>query len=577
MPHFLDHLPRHLLPTGKGGVGKTSVACAAALRLASRGHRVLLVSTDPASNLGHVFGLTVGDEITTLPAVPGLDMIEIDPHQAAHKYRESIIAPVRGILPDPEIARMTEELSGSCTTEIASFNEFTRYLAEPEATAGYDHIIFDTAPTGHTLRLLELPTSWTDYLDRGTGDASCLGPVAGLDRNRRTYRRAVEALRNPESTRVVLVARPQRAALDEAVRTRDELADLGIDARHLVVNGVLPEDQRADTLQQSMRSRQQEALARISESLLVDSVTLRAENMVGVDQLSRLFDPAPEVPDVPVTAAPVAAPLAALVDELAGNDHGLIMTMGKGGVGKTTVAAAVAVALAERGHEVLLTTTDPAAHLTQTLAGEVERLTVTTIDPQEAVSAYRKHVMASRGQSLDEAGRAALAEDLRSPCTEEIAVFSQFSHVVNRARKQFVVVDTAPTGHTLLLMDATGSYHREVTRHLDPGQHVETPLMRLQDPDLTKVMVVTVPEPTPVVEARELTSDLERAGIRPWAWVVNQALSAARPTSPLLAARAAAEAPLIERMRPHSDRLAILPYCAEEPVGAEHLDRLLRS
>lgn len=592
MLRFLTDPPRHLFLTGKGGVGKTSLACAGAVALARAGRRVLLVSTDPASNVAQVLGTPIGNRITPVTAVPGLSAIEIDPAAAAETYRERILAPVRPLLPATEIATITEQLSGSCTTEIASFNEFAGLLADPEETAGFDHVVFDTAPTGHTIRLLELPGSWTEFLDKGKGDASCLGPMSGLDRNRATYRSAVEALTDPAVTRLVLVARAQRGALREVARTQAELAEIGVRASNLVVNAVLPEasdDENDDPLYRAVRAREQAALADLPEPLRdldTDLVPLRVSSLVGLDALDELLSEEGSVPAVApgrtepdVLLPDLPAPgLGALVDELEEAGHGLVMTVGKGGVGKTTVAAAIAVALAERGHDVRLTTTDPAAHLTQTLDDELEHLTVDAIDPEEATSAYRDSVMASKGAHLDQAGREALREDLMSPCTEEIAVFQQFSRAVNQARHQFVVMDTAPTGHTLLLMDATGSYHRDVLRHLDPERRgtATTPLMRLQDPEHTRVVVVTLPETTPVTEAEALSDDLARAGITPWAWVVNGSLAAARPTSPLLARRAAAEGPQIERVRARARRLAVIPTQVDEPVGRDRLEALTR-
>lgn len=581
---FLDNPPRHLFFTGKGGVGKTSIACASAVVLARRGKRVLLVSTDPASNVGQVFGTAIGNRVTAITQVPGLSAIEIDPAQAAADYREQILAPVRPLLPPVEIAAITEQLSGSCTTEIASFNEFTVLLADPTETAGFDHVIFDTAPTGHTIRLLQLPGSWTSFLDQGKGDASCLGPMSGLEKNRATYRAAVQALTDPGTTRLVLVARAQASTLREVARTHDELSALGIRPTHLVLNGVLPPSPAGDSLHQAIRDREQQVVANLPATLTGlarDEIALKPTNMVGLPALEHLFSddlPAGEAPEALLVGGDAPAGLSSLIDDLEAQGHGLVMTMGKGGVGKTTIAAAIAVALAERGHRVHLTTTDPAAHLSATLEAGVANLTVDAIDPEQATQAYRDRVMATKGKNLDDAGRAALLEDLMSPCTEEVAVFQEFSRAVNQARTQFVVMDTAPTGHTLLLMDATGSYHRDIMRHLDESQRTRntTPLMRLQDPGHTRIIIVTLPETTPILEAEELVEDLERAHIHPWAWVVNNSLSAAAPTSPFLVRRANNEAEHLNRVRAIAPRVAVVPLQSREPIGVPALKDLVR-
>lgn len=575
-PSFLDAPPRFIFFTGKGGVGKTSVACATALHLSAKGHRVLLVSTDPASNVGQVFGLSIGNTITAIPGAPGLSALEIDPEAAAEAYRERIVAPVRGLLPESEIATIVESLSGSCTTEIASFDEFTSLLTD-DVYGEYDHIIFDTAPTGHTIRLLQLPGSWTEFLTTG-GDASCLGPLSGLEKQKATYAAAVNALTDPSRTRLVLVARAQPSALREIDRTFAELREIGIPSGHVVINGVVPDAAGPEPIAAAVRERERWALASMPHhvaDLPRDLIDLKPGNVVGIEALQTLFDPSDgPTAEVAEPAAVPDAPLSALIDEIERDGRGLVMCMGKGGVGKTTIAASIAVALAGRGHEVLLTTTDPAAHLTETLAGDVSGLTVARIDPDVAAQSYRDRAMATKGKDLDPDGRAALAEDLLSPCTQEVAVFHEFSRAIQESRRRFVVIDTAPTGHTLLLLDAAGSYHREITRQMGGGVGYVTPLMRLQDSELTKVILITLAETTPVLEAEQLRDDLERAGIRPWAWVVNNSIAAAHPESPFLRVRASNELEQIERIQRSAPRVALVPLMADEPVGHDRLSSL---
>ena len=574
---FLEDMPRFVFFTGKGGVGKTSLACATAVHLAGAGRRVLLVSTDPASNVGQVFDQPIGNRVTPVVGVEGLDALEIDPESAAEQYRERILGPVRAALPACEIASLTEQLSGSCTTEIASFNEFTGFLAEEDSH--YDHVVFDTAPTGHTIRLLQLPGDWTGFIDSG-GDASCLGPMSGLDKHRDQYARALAALTDPTTTRLVLVARAQATSLAEAERTASELAGIGIHATHLVVNAVLPAEGSGDPLATAIRTRETAAMNSVTGPLAdlpQDRIPLKTVNMVGVPALRALLSPE-ETTDPTTEAAPLPAEyelpgLDALVDELATIGHGLVMCVGKGGVGKTTIAAAIAVGLAARGHQVHLTTTDPAAHLdaTVTETPDLPSLTLSRVDPAQAIADYRAHVMATQGQGLNADALAALAEDLQSPCHQEIAVFQQFSSMVGQARRQFVVMDTAPTGHTLLLMDTTGAYHRDTVKTMAAGVRFTTPLMRLQDPDYTRLVMVTLPEPTPVLEAMAFRDDLARAGITPWAWVINQSLTAARPTAPLLLRRARLETDPIDTVTKTAARVAVVPVLLDEPVGAARL------
>jgi arsenite-transporting ATPase len=579
---FLSYPPRFLFFTGKGGVGKTSIACASAIELAEAGKRVLLVSTDPASNVGQVFGIKIGNDITAIPAIANLSALEIDPQAAAQLYRDRIVGPVRGKLPDAVVKGIEEHLSGACTTEIAAFDEFTALLTNDALTAQYDHIIFDTAPTGHTIRLLQLPGAWSGFLEEGKGDASCLGPLAGLEKQRTQYKEAVDALANPERTRLILVARAQASTLREAARTHDELAGIGLSKQNLVINGVLPQSEAAqDPLAQAIYAREQKVLSTIPEvlkNLPTDIIELKPFNLVGLDALHLLLKDQALIPDASeFTPITLNAPnLSILVDEIARDGHGLVMTMGKGGVGKTTLAAAVAVELAHRGLAVHLTTSDPAAHINETLNGTMDNLSVSRIDPHAEIERYKQHVMETRGAKLDDAGRKLLEEDLRSPCTEEIAVFQAFSRIIREAGKKFVVMDTAPTGHTLLLLDATGSYHRDIERQMGKtNAHFTTPMMQLQDPKQTKVFLVTLAETTPVLEAANLQADLRRAGIEPWAWVVNNSILAANPKSPLLMIRAKHERDEIQAVtKKYANRFAVVPLLPNEPVGVNRLREL---
>ena len=579
---FLKEPPRFLFFTGKGGVGKTSIACATAMQLAEAGRKILLVSTDPASNVGQVFGITIGSTITPVEAVAGLFALEIDPQAAAQHYRDRIVKPVRGLLPENIVKSIEEQLSGACTTEIAAFDEFTALLTDSALTADFDHIIFDTAPTGHTIRLLQLPGAWSGFLEEGKGDVSCLGPLAGLEKQRSQYKEALEALADPLRTRLILVARAQQSTLREVARTCEELAAIGISQHHLVINGILPQSETTDdALAAALFSREQAALSTMPESLRAlptDHVALKPFNLVGLEALRQLLSDNEQLSLFSEEAVTLNAPdLLALVDDIALKKKGLVMFMGKGGVGKTTLAAAIALELARRGMPVHLTTSDPAAHLTETLNGSMEMLTVSRIDPRAETERYQQEVMSSKGKELDAEGSALLREDLRSPCTEEIAVFQAFSRIISEADQKFVIMDTAPTGHTLLLLDATGAYHREFTRQSGKTEeHHLTPMTRMQDPEQTSIVLVTLAETTPVLETANLQAELRRAGIEPWGWVINNSIAAAEPHSALLKQRAHNELNEIEAVaRLHANRYAVVPLLHEEPTGVNRLLKLI--
>jgi arsenite-transporting ATPase len=582
---LLDVPTRFLLFTGKGGVGKTSLACASAVTLADRGLRVLLVSTDPASNLDEVLGVRLSGEPRAVPGVPGLDAFNIDPEAAAKEYRERAVGPFRSVLPAKAVAQMEEELSGACTVEIAAFDRFARLLGDRAAAAAYDHVILDTAPTGHTLRLLALPSAWEGFLRTNQTGSTCIGPLSALGEQRALYAAAVAALEDSSRTSVVLVSRAETSAIAEAARTSAELLGLRIAGLRLVVNGVFRPSGEMDALASALARQGASTLEALPEELRGlprEEVPLVGYDLVGPAALRMFASGSTQSgPEDHGTLSPAAlgdSGLSALVDSIAAGGHGLVMVMGKGGVGKTTVAAAVAVELARRGLSVHLSTTDPAANVFATVGEAVDRLRVSRIDPAAATKAYIEHVLETSGAGLDAGARALLEEDLRSPCTQEIAVFQAFSRTVAEAKRGFVILDTAPTGHTLLLLDATGSYHRDVMRNAakakGPGR-VVTPLMRLQDPAYTKVLVVALAETTPIQEAERLQTDLRRAGIEPWAWILNRSLAAAGPTDPVLRARARLEIAHIEHVRREvASRVTLLPWLAEPPVGSDRLHAL---
>jgi arsenite/tail-anchored protein-transporting ATPase len=563
---------KYLFFTGKGGVGKTSISTAVAIALADTGKRVLLVSTDAASNLDEMLGIKLRNNPVPVPGVNGLAVLNIDPNTAADNYRTRVIAQMGTQATAEEVATVREQLSGACTTEIATFDEFATLLADAN---NWDHVIFDTAPTGHTLRLLSLPKAWSGFLHGNDRGASCLGPHSGLKMQEQLFNQALSSLNNAAMTTIVLVARPEKGALDEAARTSSELQALGLHSQRLLINAVFKASNASDAVANAIAALEQQTLRAMPaalQSLPTDHVPLRPIDSVGIAALRALLSPTATTLKLSELATPHVDhhTLSELVDLLAQQERGLIMVMGKGGVGKTTIAAALALGLVQRGKSVHVSTTDPAAHLMATLENAVEGLSVGRIDPKVETQHYIDKIMAARSPGMSEDEKALLLEDLQSPCTEEVAVFHAFSRVVAQARSAFVVLDTAPTGHSLLLMDATGAYHRQALQQWEdkPTSHIVTPLMRLQDADYTRIILVTLPEATPVSQAAALQADLRRAHIEPFAWVVNKSLLATGTQDPLLQARLQVELQQLQRAAAASaGPVYVVPWQLEPPVG----------
>ena len=544
------HLTKYLFFTGKGGVGKTSTACAVAVNLADRGGKVLLISTDPASNLQDVFHRELDGKGVAIDGVPGIVVANLDPEEAAREYRESVVAPYRGKLPASVITNMEEQLSGSCTVEIAAFDQFSNFITNEETSKEYDYIIFDTAPTGHTLRMLQLPSAWSNFITDSTHGASCLGQLAGLGEKQSMYKAAVENLADGAKTTLILVSRPEETPLLEVERSSREFKELGILNQLLIINGVLME--ATDVLSQNILAKQQKAMENrpaALKGLETYILPLRSYNILGLENIRAFFQQddfsygerdgkSVDLPGMDV-----------LIEDIYNTGKKVIFTMGKGGVGKTTAAATIALALAKRGKKVHLTSTDPAADL-EHIISENKNMTLHKIDEKQELSRYRDEVLRKARETMSEADVAYIEEDLRSPCTQEIAVFRAFAEVVAQAEDAVVVIDTAPTGHTLLLLDATQSYHKEVQRtkgEIPPA--VQQLLPRLRDAGQTEVVIVTLPEATPVFEASRLKDDLARAGIHNKWWIMNQCLSLADTKNPMLLARAAAEKEWLEKVR----------------------------
>jgi arsenite-transporting ATPase len=581
---YLTTLPKVVFFTGKGGVGKTSLACATSIAIADIGKRVLLVSTDPASNLDEVLGTSLSDQPVPIAGAQRLFGLNIDPIAAARRHREEVMKPYRGILPKGTLDSMEEQLSGACTVEIAAFNEFTKLLSDADRTAIFDHIVFDTAPTGHTLRLLNLPAAWTSFIETNSTGTSCLGPLQGLQTQRDVYEASLRNLANPSVTKVILVTRPERSALTEADRTHAELKRMGISNQMLILNGVFTAKDRSDPLALALEERGASAIREIPPHLAQlerVEVPLLSESPIGIENLRSVLSekrPSKRSLNRRETDLPAYLSLTELIDQIEAAGPGVVLTMGKGGVGKTTIASAVALELARRGRAVHLTTTDPAAHVLQTLNGEVPELEVSRIDPEIEIRRYSSEIRAQAAPLLDAQGLALLDEDLRSPCTEEIAVFRAFAEKIATGERRFVIIDTAPTGHTILLLDAAEAYHREVSRSTkELSQEIRHLLPRLRDPNFCRVILVALPEATPIHEAEQLQQDLNRAGISPFAWVINQSFAVHSPLDRALRERRFQELPFIARVRDRfAQRFALLPWKPAEPVGIDRLLELTR-
>lgn len=588
MKDFFKKAPKFLFFTGKGGVGKTSMACSTAVGLAEKGKKILLISTDPASNLDEVLETKLGSVPTPVKGVSGLFAMNINPIVAAYEYRERMVSPYRDILPAATIQQMEEQLSGACTVEIAGFSEFSKFVGDEAIIKDYDHVVLDTAPTGHTLRLLNLPAAWNEFIEDNKTGSSCLGPVSGLSEQKILFEKVIEALKNPDRTLLVMVSRAEEMSFKEASRASLELRELGLTNQHLIINGLF-ESGSEDEIAKAFDFKSKQALEKIPaelKKLPTTKVPFRPLGVMGLKALKGICCNTEdkfcieEAHIFETKSKEVLKKLEKWSDFICGIEaqgHGVVMTMGKGGVGKTTMAAMIATELAKRGHKVLLSTTDPAAHVAGSIGESLPNLHVDRIDPEVETTRYVNGILDKNRGKISESDMELLEEELRSPCIEEIAVFQAFAKIVAKGHDQFIVLDTAPTGHTLLLLDSTEAYHREVAKSADDlPDEVKGLLPRIRDPKFTKILIVALPEATPTHEAEALQTDLKRAGIEPYGWIINRSFAISGTKDNVLLTKGLNELYYIEEITEKLSQKAVLsPWLGEELVGAEALKKLI--
>lgn len=557
-------MTQFLFFSGKGGVGKTSMAAATAVYHADHGRRTLIVTTDPASNLADVFMQPIGPNIRPIDAVPGLDGLEIDATDAARAYRNRTLEPLAVVMPQAVLDVVAEQLNSPCTEEIASFDLFIACMERPE----YEVVVFDTAPTGHTLRMLELPVDWSRHIseaEQGTGQ-TCMGPVSLLAGARERYDHAVAAMRDRQQTEFIFVGQPEATPLGEIKRSKGELEQIGIHAAKLIINGVLPVEAGDDPFIAKRRALQAAYLsgAEAEVGLPVQPVPLLPTEVRGVSGLRQLAAVVYEgAPPVQVgDAKPVQdveldlAGARKLVQERLQPSTGqrVVLVAGKGGVGKTSAAAAFGIWSAENGHRTLVITTDPAAHLAAVFQQDVgteatpidgvTNLWAARIDPKAALAAYKQRLITEARATYSTEMLSVLEEQLDSPCTEEMAAFNEFLFylVGTEERWDVIVFDTAPTGHTLRLLELPINWERQMAAH---GQEDETrsryqaAIAKLRNPEQTTVGFVVYPEATPILEANRAATELAGIGIPTGFVVANLVLPAEAVTSGYLGARRA--------------------------------------
>jgi len=543
-------LTKYIFFSGKGGVGKTTMASATAIHYATEGKKTLIVTTDPASNLADVFEQEIGHKITAIKDTESLYAMEIDPDKATKEYLEGIIGPYREIMPDDVIASLEENLSGPCTTEMASFDRFIDFMESDE----YEVIVFDTAPTGHTIRLLELPVDWSKHIEesaKGSGQ-TCLGPVQSIQDSKDKYDRATALLKDPNRTTFIFVMRPEELSLYETLRASKELETIGIKSGQIIINGILPKEvcdieffKRKYDSQQKVIIETENVIEKPKRYMLLRDNEVKGVNALrGIaeelfngkkptsrtrGELSGQPDFTIEKPDIDHFFLPVKETKA-------------IFFTGKGGVGKTTISCIAALYISQKGFKTLLVTTDPAAHIGEVLDMKVgseptritDNLYAVMVDQEEAFRQYKQRVLNEAKGKYSEDMLAAMEEELNSPCTEEMAAFDRFAQFIESREYDAIVFDTAPTGHTLRLLDLPFDYAKQIEMMISSSEGADVKesaqnrfkkiIQMLRDKNSTVFCIVLYPESTPIMESYRAMLDLKNAGIETQFVIANMVL-----------------------------------------------------
>lgn len=595
--------------SGKGGVGKTTMACASAVYYADQGLRTLIVTTDPASNLADTFEQSIGSSVVPIRDVPNLFAMELDPDKATEEYRERTLAPIRGILPQESLAVIEEQLNSPCTSEVAAFECFTDFLQSPD----YDIVIFDTAPTGHTLRLIQLPVEWSGVIENASKDGSagqtCVGPATALAESKLKFDRAISAMRNPEESTFIFVLHPEATSIYETRRSVAELEKLGINSQEIIVNAVYPVSACDNPFMVRRYTKQQEFMKIIKESFRLPGrvVELEAGEVKGIAALKnmgeKLFATPVRLKDYKplrmksgggsdATRYPSIDPRISRLLAPCNSHRRTIFFAGKGGVGKTSVAAATGLWIGRQGYKTLLVTTDPASHLAQVFGQEItdeprlisgeKNLWVAHIDPPKAAREYKERVLAEVRPKYDEKRVMAIAEELESPCTEEMATFEKFIEFATRTDFEVIIFDTAPTGHTLRLLKLPVSWNKQLeikiftTTESEADKitksHFQEVIDMMQDKDKTTFSFVMYPESTPIEEASRAMDDLAGIGVKTGLVVANMVLPESILTNDYLKQRRAMQDKYLEEMERRFDAPMVqLPLLVDDLMGKDRL------